>query len=141
MTETEIKEKIQSIFDAEFSKILHVQFDKQDYRIAIRQEHVPKLKSIDFKNEGAILKFKENLIIEDSIKNFEILKDRIGELSAILIPNIEELNRKNVRIRINRDLSNSLKSITAITKDEVLDKHREKRIAHAISKMLESVNP
>jgi uncharacterized protein YuzE len=139
MDKLKIIEKFQHIVDSQFDKIIKVKIEKNIYRIAIRRDQIPVIRDFKVSNNSLFISFSN---VENSIKineNITVFKDSEGEIKGISISQIDKLKSQSYRIKLNRLISEYIKSLPENDTTQSIFKHKQNRIAHALSEIIEIV--
>lgn len=139
MDKLKIIEKFQHIIDSQFDKIIKVKIDTNIYRIAIRRDQIPIIRDFEISNNNLFISFAS---VDNSIKineNMIVFKDSEGEIKGITISKIDKLKSQSYRTKLNRSILEYIKSLPENDTNQTIFKHKQNRLAHALSEIIEKV--
>lgn len=141
MSDTIVYEKIQDIIDKEFNKILVIDIGDKSYKIAIRKDQIPKIKQVKIKDDKVvIITLSDNIKSPNTTQFLNFIKNDEGEIKGIIISDYNKLNESTYRTKINKYIVEEIKKIPEENTKQILFKHKQKRIAHAISEIIKYVS-
>ncbi len=135
----EIINIFQEAIEKEYSKILKVNILDKEIRIAISRANTPSIKGIEIKNGTLIIKFIDDLNINENYETIKFLKGDDNKITAIVIPNIESLKTKKRLFKLNRIVIEEINSFPENSVPEILIKHRQKRMGHVVSEIAKEI--
>lgn len=135
---TDIK-KYQEIIDNEFKKILKINIDNRELKIAITKNEVPIIKEFNIDDNSIFITFSDYYRSIKEEKDFEIVKNRNGEIVAVSVKNFNKFRNENYFNKFRKMLISEINDFPESNSIEILKKHKQIRVAHAISEILKSV--
>ena len=135
---SKIKE-LQEIVDREFNKILKVNIDNKLFNIAIRKDQIPQIQEFKILDNSMWISFVKLNSPVYKAKEHYMIKNKDGEIIGLLINQLSKLKSKDYRFKVNRMMLNEIKEFPENDTNEILMKHKQKRIAHALSEIINIV--
>ncbi len=124
---------LQSFINNEFSKILKLKLDDKVYNVAISKDNIPQIKNVQLNANNLIICFTSQPIGEIQFIN-GIYKSENGEIRAV------NFTFKNIsRKEINQGIMNSVNELPELNKDQVVLKHKQLRLAHALIEIIKNL--
>lgn len=139
MENTKDLHKIQGIIDNEFDKILKINLNNRYYHIAITKDQIPTIKEFSVSNNSIFISFDEHYGNFSNDLDYNIIKNKEGEITAISINHLNKFRSESYLLKFRRMLLNEIKNFPESNPNEVIQKHKQKRVAHAISEILKTV--
>lgn len=132
-----IKNRFQKIIESHFNRISKININNFEYRIAIRKDQIPSIKQIELHNDNLII------ILEDirGLKNKGNLINRNsnGYINCIEINNLKNLKNPTYKRKLMRELLIDINNLPENNKNQILNKHKDRRLAHALSEIINTV--
>lgn len=127
------KTNLQNFINDEFSKILKLKLEDKIYNVAISKVHIPQIKNIHLSDSNLLISFTSEPIEEIQFIN-GISQAETGEIRAI---NFNFFS--NTRKEFNQQIMNIVNELPESNKDQVILKHKQLRIAHALIEMIKNI--
>ena len=139
MENFEIISELQTIIDNEFSKFLKVNLNGKVFHIAISKSQIPKIRHFGTWNDDLIISFSDLDLNSLDTEELKILTNKEGEISALIIPEPQRIKNVSFIQKFDKFLKEEVKKLPSSNNDEELLKHKQKRVAHALSNILKKV--
>lgn len=128
----------QDFINTEFNKLLKLRLEDKVYNVVIRKDHIPQIKNIEHNSDTMIISFTHeptsNLHFENNIASSE---DK--SIRAVLIDNLSNLHESGYRADVNALLLNHLASMPTEKREQVLLKHSQTRVVHALIEIIKNM--
>ena len=72
-------------------------------------------------------------------QNFNLIKNEAGEINAVFIPEFKKLKSDSYRTKLNSEFAEYIKNIPEMNTTQIIFKHKQKRMLHAISEIIKTV--
>lgn len=139
MENIKVVEKLQEIVNNQFDKILTIKIEGRTINIAIRKDQIPQLTEFKIESNKIVISFSNSSPIQTDSENFNLIKNEVGEIKAVFIPEIRKLKSDSYRTKLNAEFAEYIKNIPEVNTTQIIFKHKQKRMLHAISEIIKTV--